>query len=148
MNFFKATLFTGIFSIILLNIGIAGQFQVKSLLDRETITLGETVQLILTTNEQNASETPDTTPLSKDFDIISTEKSMQLTMINGNSTALTRWIITLNPKHEGKVTIPRLTIGSQLTNSSIYGINFFYLLVAGFLLKRKIFLIQIINKPH
>lgn len=83
-------------------------------LDRQQIAIDETVNLIISSDEASPA-TPDITPLKKDFTLLSNEESQQFTMINGNSRLQTQWLITLNPKRQGVLTIPALTVGKQTT---------------------------------
>lgn len=103
--------------------GFSATEKLQSSLDRNNITLGETVQLILSSNQENIDQTPDITPLYKDFTIISTGENKQVSIVNGASAALTRWIITLMPKHEGNISIPSIMLGSEKTEPLYLQVN-------------------------
>ncbi len=72
----------------------------------------QTVQLVLETNGSvNLTGTPDLSPLTKDFMILSQAQSNQISIFNGKTQAQTQWVITLMPKHGGKITIPAIHVG-------------------------------------
>ena len=54
---------------------------------------------------------PDLAPLEPQFEVRGTRQVNQLTTLNGDNRATTRWIITLLPKENGSVTIPSLQLG-------------------------------------
>lgn len=87
--------------------------EVKASVDRHHITLGESLTLTLSTPESN---TPNLTPLKKNFDIYGTTQSSQTQIVNGKLSSSHQVIVTLLPKHAGKLTIPALTIGQAKTN--------------------------------
>jgi hypothetical protein len=85
----------------------------QSFLDRKSIAFNETVQLILSSNDTNIPQSPDLSPLYKDFTIVGTQQSTQISSINNQSAALTRWIVTLMPKHNGQIQIPSIQLGTH-----------------------------------
>lgn len=74
------------------------------------IAMGESFQLVLTTDGQGTR--PDLTPLYADFDVLGTSQSSQTQVINGRMSQSQSWIVTLSPKAQGPVTIPALTAGA------------------------------------
>ena len=83
-------------------------------LDRNQITQGETVQLIIEATGQT-SVMPDTQVLNKDFDVMGMASGSRLNIINGKIDSRTTWTITLAPKRNGELTIPALTINNEQT---------------------------------
>ncbi|MFJ2682647.1 BatD family protein [Pseudomonas sp. NPDC087342] len=79
--------------------------------DRSRLSSGETVELILESNDVTLFGKPDLTPLEPAFEVRGTRQVNQLTTINGDNRATTRWIITLLPKQNGSVEIPSLQLG-------------------------------------
>ncbi|MEJ2610403.1 MAG: BatD family protein [Candidatus Thiodiazotropha sp.] len=79
-------------------------------LDRNRIAEGETVVLTLTA-PGDTTETPDLTPLRKDFDILNQSQSTRMTIINGRSDSTHEWQLVLAPKKMGKLTIPAIQMG-------------------------------------
>ena len=83
-------------------------------LDRTRIAEGETVVLILNSTDDGGGM-PDVSPLAKDFDLLSSSQSMQMSMINGRSTSSRGWQFVLGPKRTGKISVPAIRIGSATT---------------------------------
>ena len=79
--------------------------------DRSRLNSGETVELTLESNDVTLFGKPDLTPLEPMFEVRGTRQVNQLTTINGDNRATTRWIITLLPRQNGSVVIPSLQLG-------------------------------------
>ncbi|AVO58916.1 BatD family protein [Pseudomonas chlororaphis] len=79
--------------------------------DRSRVNSGETVELTLESNNVTLFGKPDLTPLQAQFEVQGTRQVNQLTSLNGDNRAITRWIITLLPKTTGTVVIPPLQLG-------------------------------------
>ncbi len=77
------------------------------------VQMGDTIQLILTTDDAQSGGVPDLTPLQKDFRIVGTERSMNYTFINGQSQSSSRWTVLLIAKKSGILPIPALQIGRE-----------------------------------
>jgi hypothetical protein len=78
-------------------------------IDRDTISLQETFVLMLRYNGQT-NQSPDFSPLQKDFEILNTQQSNQMRIINGQMDSYTDWRIALAPKQSGVFTIPALQV--------------------------------------
>ena len=83
-------------------------------LDRTRIAEGETVVLILNSTDDGGG-VPDVSPLAKDFDLLSSSQSMQMSMINGRSSSSRGWQFVLGPKRTGKLSVPAIRIGGATT---------------------------------
>ena len=83
-------------------------------LDRTRIAEGETVVLILNSTDGGGGA-PDVSPLAKDFDLLSSSQSMQMSMINGRSSSSRSWQFVLGPKRTGKLAVPAIRIGGATT---------------------------------
>lgn len=79
--------------------------EVRGYVDRNSISMGETVQFTLELRKR-VSEEPDTASLEKDFEVLGVSTSSRVSFVNGNMEAYTSWIMTLSPRHEGVLTIP------------------------------------------
>jgi len=86
----------------------------RAWLDRDRVQLGETLTLNVEV-EEAAGSAPDFSPLASDFDILGSQSSRQVSIVNGTRTARTLWAVGLQPKHEGRITIPAITVASQQT---------------------------------
>jgi len=83
-------------------------------LDRNQITQGETVQLVIEATGQ-ISAMPNTQALNEDFDVMGMASGSRINIINGKIDSRTTWTITLAPKHSGELTIPAITINDEQT---------------------------------
>jgi hypothetical protein len=83
-------------------------------LDRTRIAEGETVVLILNSTDDGGG-VPDVSPLAKDFDLLSSSQSMQMSMINGRSSSSRGWQFVLGPNRTGKLSVPAIRIGGATT---------------------------------
>ncbi|MBE8717265.1 BatD family protein [Cellvibrio polysaccharolyticus] len=77
--------------------------------DRDTLSIQETFTLSLRYSGQSRSG-PDLEPLLEDFEIVNTQQSNQMQIINGRMASYTDWHIALAPKRSGQFTIPALTL--------------------------------------
>ena len=82
--------------------------------DSPQVTQGQPFRLIIT-NDSYSQSIPDITPLQQDFIISGSEQSTSVTAINNKIQSETRWIIYLETNKIGKLVIPSLNIGGQLT---------------------------------
>jgi len=88
---------------------------VRAWLDRDTMHLGETVTLNVET-QSAAGGQPDFSALSQDFNLLGTQSSQQVSIVNGSSATKTVWAVGLEPKRAGRITIPALALGSASTS--------------------------------
>lgn len=79
--------------------------------DRTRLSEGETVELTLESSDPTLFGKPDLTPLEAQFEVLGTRQINQLGTLNGHNDRATRWIITLQPRQNGFVTIPALKLG-------------------------------------
>ena len=113
----KQYLLRGILSLGVLwqSIGIAAT---TVQLDPTHISKNDTFHLILTSDNAQSGALPNLSPLQKDFFILGTERNISYSMVNGQTTSYSRWIILLRPKKEGNLVIPALTVGQDQTKPS------------------------------
>lgn len=83
--------------------------------DRTRLNSGETVELTLESSDVTQFGKPDLTALEPLFEVRGTRQVNQLTTLNGDNRATTRWIITLLPRQNGSVEIPTLHLGDVQT---------------------------------
>lgn len=88
---------------------------VKASLNRNTISDGDTVTLIVESTDRNHSGEPDLAVLRQDFEILGTRNSRQTQIINGRRTDKHQWHVELIPKNSGTVTIPAIRVGDDQT---------------------------------
>lgn len=79
--------------------------------DRTRLSDGESIDLILQSDDVTVFGKPDLTPLQPLFDVLSTRQENRLATFDGKTQATTRWIVTLQPRQTGFVVVPPLTLG-------------------------------------
>lgn len=79
--------------------------------DRTQLSLDEMVELTLETADATVFGKPDLQPLDSLFKVLGTRQDNQLSGANGEARAITRWLITLQPRQTGYVIIPPLQLG-------------------------------------
>ncbi len=89
--------------------------ELRAWLDRDTMQIGETVTLNVEITGTTNSESPDFSALKQDFQLLGTSSSTSVNMVNGSSSAKLLWAVGLEPKHEGTIVVPALTIGGAST---------------------------------
>lgn len=86
---------------------------VNAFLDRNQISLGDTVTLNI--KSDGAIGTPDLAPLQKEFQVLGSSRSSSVDIVNGKTTRSEQLGIALKPLHAGTLTIPALSVGGALT---------------------------------
>jgi BatD DUF11 like domain len=92
---------------LLLLLSATAHASLRASLDSTSITDGDTVQLTLERDSQT-NEQPDVSPLRKDFDVVSTNRTSSIQIANGSVVSHVQAIITLSPKHSGQLTVPSI----------------------------------------
>ncbi|MBK9585548.1 MAG: protein BatD [Alphaproteobacteria bacterium] len=82
----------------------------KAQTDRSEVSLNQTLTLTLTLEGANKAGTPDFSALKGDFRIVSRGQSSNFSIINGAYESQIVWNLVLQPLHEGKITIPELSV--------------------------------------
>jgi len=80
--------------------------EISARLDTNEVSVGDSVKLTVTVDEQSSGKEPDFSPLNQHFEILSTVQSSTSNIINGRYSATSSWILTLLPKQKGYVAIP------------------------------------------
>jgi hypothetical protein len=88
---------------------------VRAWLDRNTMQLGETVTLNVEVSGDTTAAQPDLSALVPDFDLLGTQSSTSVNIVNGQTSSKLLWAVGLQPKREGTLTIPALTVAGQQT---------------------------------
>jgi hypothetical protein len=88
--------------------------ELRAWLDRDTLQLGETVTLNVEAASTNAGQ-PDFSALKQDFNLLGTQSSQQISIVNGARSAKTLWAVGLEPRHAGSITIAPIAVGAAST---------------------------------
>ncbi|MGH1373942.1 MAG: BatD family protein [Cellvibrionaceae bacterium] len=86
--------------------GTAAKSELVAKVDRQHVSLEETLKLTLRYNEQVMFGEPDISQLHANFDVLGNHRSNQYRSVNGRAESWTQWSLTLAPKKEGKLLIP------------------------------------------
>jgi len=92
---------------------------VTAKLDRNNAVVGETVTLVLETDDTNQSLDADFSVLDTDFDVLNRRSETQMSFVNGTQNASVRLVITLEPKHEGAIHIPAMKFPGGATSNPL-----------------------------
>nr|MBS9778387.1 BatD family protein [Gammaproteobacteria bacterium] len=98
---------------LLLSVSALWAADIKAVVNTQKVIEGDAFQLTLITDGD--TDTPDISPLEKDFIILGTSQSNSFRIVNGNKSVTNSWIFTLSPKKKGKITIPSINAGSVQT---------------------------------
>jgi hypothetical protein len=82
--------------------------EVIARVDRNDVVEGETVSLILQTDDPQQSLDTDLSVLNKEFEVLNQRSETQMSIVNGRQQAVVRLLITLEPRRAGKLVIPAL----------------------------------------
>ena len=100
--------------LLLSMISLAASAQTRAWLDRDSIAAGETVTLNIETTSA-VSVSPDYTPLQRDFFLTGHTSRREYELVNGRSRTRTLYAVALQPRREGLITIPPLSVGGERT---------------------------------
>jgi|TARA_B100002003_G_scaffold251138_1_gene293263 hypothetical protein len=93
--------------------------EVTATVDRNTISEFDLLTLTIRVSGGEPDRAPDFSPLSRDFDIVNTQnqQSSSISFINGRQTSSSRidYVLTLRAKRLGRLTIPPIRVGSEVT---------------------------------
>ncbi len=90
------------------------QADVRASVDRDRVTLGETVVLNIEIDSISGMP-PDFRTMSRDFQVKDMTTNQQVDMVNGRVQLRVQFLLILEPSREGVLTIPALNIGGQQT---------------------------------
>lgn len=85
--------------------------------DPTHITLNKPFHLTISADDTNVTHIPNLTPLQNEFTILGTEHRVSYSLINGQTTTISQWVILLRPKKTGQLVIPSLNMGHEQTDA-------------------------------
>lgn len=88
-----------------------------SIVNRNIISIDETLELVVRYSGQRSQDQPDFSQLNKQFEVLSTRQSNQFQSLNGKVTSFTDWTITLAPREKGKLIIPSFHFAGQVSDA-------------------------------
>jgi hypothetical protein len=78
--------------------------------ERTQVELGDIIELHLQADFQSPGSMLDLSPLEDQFEVLGSQRSNQIQLVNGQMQSSTRWLIQLLPKHSGELIIPPLSL--------------------------------------
>lgn len=82
-------------------------------LSQASVLFGDSVSLTVTA--RNMDEGIDLTALNADFNVTGRSSSREVSIINGVETVLVNWVIQIEPKQPGVLTVPPISVGNLST---------------------------------
>lgn len=103
---------------LLLCLGCMGFSQVaaaaiRTVVEPRLVDEMETVRLTLRADGASRGDAPDLSPLERDFEVLGTQTSSRIRIVNGRTTSLLEYQINLRPRRTGEIIIPALKMGDQ-----------------------------------
>jgi len=95
--------------------GTAAAAEARAWLDRNSMHMGETVTLNVEITGDTGAGQPDLSALRGDFEMLGTQSSSSVNIVNGQTSAKLLWAVGLQPKHAGKIAIPSFAVGGAHT---------------------------------
>ena len=109
----RACLSVAIGICVMLSAGLANG-AVDARVGRTTFPVTDSVRVVFET-DQDVDDSPDFSPLAGDFEILGTSQSTSVNIINGRMKRAATWNVDLMAKRQGKLIIPALRIGNEIT---------------------------------
>jgi hypothetical protein len=85
---------------------------VRAWLDSNDAAPGDTIVLTLE-HEGQVSDRPDLMPLQRDFEILDSNTSTSIEIVDGRASARTQVTVSLSPRHAGRLTVPPISWGGE-----------------------------------
>jgi hypothetical protein len=101
--------------VLLVCAGAAQAADVRAWLDRNSMQLGETVTLNIEVSGDSRAPQPDFSALRQDFDLLGTQSSSAVNIVNGQTSSKLLWAVGLQPHHVGTIAIPALDVAGAKT---------------------------------
>jgi hypothetical protein len=98
-----------------LTVPASGFAAVQARLDRTRAQAGDVLTLTIVGEGTPSGAQPDVTPLHKDFQVLGTSTSSEVSIINGSRSDRTRWLVQLQPLHAGVLGVPPISVGNEHT---------------------------------
>ncbi|MCG3169573.1 MAG: hypothetical protein CALGDGBN_01093 [Pseudomonadales bacterium] len=104
--------------VLLLALHAAGaEARVDAQVDRERLSLAESLLLTIRVTGSLDAEVPDLSALERDFELLGTSRNSSFSIGGGQRETATEWQITLAPRRSGQLRIPPLAIAGEQTRA-------------------------------
>ncbi len=107
------------FLLALLNFAAAPVFAAKISVsfDRNPVSVDESFQIIFTADDTPDND-PDFSSLDQDFEILGQSQSSNSSWINGQSSKILQWTLSVMAKHPGRLIVPEVSFGKDVSQSA------------------------------
>ena len=92
-----------------------GIAEIRTFLEPRLVEEMETVRLTLRVVGTSQVEPPDLSALDQDFEVLGNQTSSRISSINGRTSSMVEYQITLRPKRTGEIVLPQIQIGNELS---------------------------------
>jgi len=82
-------------------------------IDSSPVSIKQSFQLTLIQTDTQDSSVPDFSVLKNDFRILGTARQVSYSMVNGQSSSSSQWIVSLKPLKTGVLSIPAIRVGNE-----------------------------------
>lgn len=96
---------------------------VKAFVNRDKISIVDSFSLTIRSSEGSAFDNPDFTVLEEDFEILSTRRSSQHSIVNGRAESSLDWHLDLAPKRAGDLVIPPIEVNGEFTEPLVVSVS-------------------------
>ncbi len=104
--------------VVVLLVGTAdSQAEVRATIDRQNVSLGDTLRLTITATENEEIADTDLRPLLVDFEILQRSTSTSTSIVNGQRTHSRQISLDITPRRQGALEIPPVRVGRGRSNS-------------------------------
>ena len=98
--------------VLLCMLGGLAQAEVEVSIDRNPVQVNESFQLVFAL-DQEPDQSPDFTALERQFQILGSNRSNNISIINGQYQRSVRWTLQLMARQAGDYTIPAILFGKE-----------------------------------
>ena len=107
---------------LLFNINSLIAAEITTAVDRNPVTLDESFQITFTATE-SPDDDPDFKPLEANFEILNQSHQSSSSWVNGRSTKSIQWVLNVMAKQTGKLLIPAISFGDDLSQMKSITVN-------------------------
>ncbi len=104
------------FAITLSIYALLAHAEIQIQINPSPVTSEENFQLTLTQSNVQGGGVPDLSVLQKDFIILGTARQVNYSVVNGQSSSNSQWVVTLKPLRTGVLSIPAIKMGSETSS--------------------------------
>ncbi|QAB14277.1 BatD family protein [Hydrogenovibrio thermophilus] len=95
---------------------------VTAQIDHQDAEMGDIITLVVKTDFQTF-DSPDFHSLDDQFEVLGSQRSSQIQIVNGNYQAYSRWDVRLTPKQAGDLVIPPFNVDGELSDPIVLHVS-------------------------